>query len=72
MHDCVEENRQLASSFSGVLSFSTPGVRDEEERRTISIRKNTGNKVGQFAGLRKAGLTLQECMRTQNSVCCPY
>ena len=57
MHDCVEENRQLASSFTGVLSFSSPGARDEE-RRTISIRKDNGNKAGQFAGLRKAGLTL--------------
>ena len=57
MHDCVEENRQLASSFTGVLSFSSPGARDEE-RRTISIREDNGNKVGQFAGLRKAGLTL--------------
>ena len=57
MHDCVEENRQLASSLSGVLSFSSPGARDEE-RRTISIRKDHGNKAGQFAGLRKAELTL--------------
>ena len=57
MHDCVEENRQLASSLSGVLSFSSPGARDEE-RKTISIQKDHGNKAGQFAGLRKAELTL--------------
>ena len=57
MHDCVEENRQLASSFSGVLSFSSPGARDEE-RRPISIGKDPGNKAGQLTGVRKAGLTL--------------
>ena len=54
MHDCDEENKQFASSFSGVLSFSSPGARDEE-RRTISIGKDLGNKMEQFAGLRKAG-----------------
>ena len=66
MHDCVEENGQFAS-------FSSPGARDEE-RRTIRIGKDPGNKAGQFAGLRKARLTLKEYMRlgTQKSVCCPY
>ena len=50
MHDCVEETGQFSS-------FSSPGARDEE-RRTIRIEKDPGNKAGQFAGLCKAGLTL--------------
>ena len=50
VHDCVEENGQFAS-------FSSPGTRDEE-RGTIRIGKDPGNKAGQFAGLRKAGLKL--------------
>lgn len=53
MLDCDKENRQFTSSFRGVLSFSSPGARDEE-RRTIRIGKDPRNKIGQFAGPRKA------------------
>ena len=57
MHDCGEQNKQFANLFPGVLYFSCPGARNEE-RRTIRIGKDPGNKNGQFAGLRKAELTL--------------